>query len=128
MENSTLDDLLFQNTTILSKVITGFLSLGKCFSRLLDQNFFGSEVIETAVLPPSDMRIKDEDADLKYQSIPIYDEDNVQGKAAGLIGGQRGAEVNDDDDDEGDDDDGGVGSTEKSEYPMETERNQGPIL
>lgn len=74
------------------------------------------------------MRIKDEDADLKYQSIPIYDEDNVQGKAAGLIGGQRGAEVNDDDDDEGDDDDGGVGSTEKSEYPMETERNQGPIL
>ena len=89
-------------------------------SRILDQNFFGSEVIETAVLPPSDMRIKDEEgADLKYQSIPIYDEDNVQGKAASLVGDDHEEE----DDEEGDMEDG-EGSTQTSEHPVETERNQ----
>ena len=84
----------------------------------MDQNFFGSEVIETSVLAPPDML--NENADHKYQSIPLYDEDNLQGKAASLIGD----EVEEEEEAEEVDEDGEEGSTEKSELPKETDRNQ----
>jgi heme-binding NEAT domain protein len=89
----------------------------------MDQNFFGSEVIETAVLAPPDMLT--ENADHKYQSIPLYDEDNLQGKAASLIGDDvkdEEEDVEEDDDEEEED-----GSTEKPELPKETERNQDKV-
>ena len=97
----------------------------------MDQNFFGSEVVETAVLPPADM-VKEEDADLKYETIPIYDEENLQGKAASLVDDNSDNDDNDDnnndDGDSGEEDQGQdgeeEGSTQKSELPKETDRKQ----
>ena len=83
----------------------------------MDQHFFGSEVIETAVAPPPDM-INNNDmtnnADVKYQGIPIYEDDVVEGKADSLVD----LESQEEDEEE-------EGSTQKSEQqPAEKERNQ----
>ena len=101
----------------------------------MDQNFFGSEVIETAVAPPPDMINNNKNnnndllnnnnnndllnnADVKYQGIPIYEDDVMEGKADSLVD----LESEEDEDEEG--------STQKSEQqqqqqqPAEKERNQ----
>ena len=89
----------------------------------MDQNFFGSEVIETAVAPPPDMINNSNNndllnnADVKYQGIPIYEDDVMEGKADSLVDLES-------EEDEGDEE----GSTQKSEQhlqpPAEKERNQ----
>ena len=88
----------------------------------MDQHFFGSEVIETAVAPPPDMLINNNSndlqnnkADVKYQGIPIYDDDVMEGKADSLVDLESQEE-------EGEEEEG---STQKSEQqPAEKERNQ----
>ena len=90
----------------------------------MDQNFFGSEVIETAVAPPPDMINNNNNnndllsnADVKYQGIPIYEDDVMEGKADSLVDLESEEEEEDEE-----------GSTQKSEQhpqpPAEKERNQ----
>ena len=88
----------------------------------MDQNFFGSDVVETSVAAPPEM-FGEGEADHKYESIPIYEEENnLEGKAASLV------DTTDEDDDEEVEEDEGeeseTGSTQKTELPTETDRNQ----
>ncbi len=88
----------------------------------MDQNFFGSDVVETSVAAPPEM-FGEGEADHKYESIPIYEEENnLEGKAASLI------ETTDDEDEsdveEEEDEEIQEGSTQKTELRTETDRNQ----
>jgi hypothetical protein len=92
--------------------------------RLMDQNFFGSDVVETSVAAPPEM-FGEGEADHKYESIPIYEEENnLEGKAASLIDTSDDGDDAEVEEEEEEDEAPEEGSTQKTDLPTETDRKQ----